>query len=192
MLPRPTSSLSTHIDRTQIPQLSSLMMKLATLCYVRRNDQTLMLYRNKKKNDMHEGKWNGLGGKFEPGETPEACAVREIYEESGLTVNNPQLQGVLTFPAFADHEDWYAFVFVARDFRGELIESSEGELAWIDNDRLTDLNLWAGDHIFLDWLEQERLFSARFDYVDGRLTDYEVSFYPLSPRAEAGATGGAA
>ena len=64
-------------------------MKLATLCYIKRDDQTLMLHRIKKANDMHEGKWNGLGGKFEPGETPEACAIREIYEESGLRVRNP-------------------------------------------------------------------------------------------------------
>ena len=100
-------------------------MKLATLCYIKRNNQTLMLHRIKKENDMHQGKWNGLGGKFEPGETPEACAVREIYEESGLRVNDPELRGILTFPAFNDDEDWYAFVFVVRDFSGELIDRVE-------------------------------------------------------------------
>ena len=119
--------------------------QLATLCYVRRNRQTLMLHRNKKANDMHEGKWNGLGGKFDPGETPEACAIREIYEESGLIVRNPALQGILTFPAFNDDIDWYAFVFVAREFSGELIESPEGDLAWIDDAALLDLPLWPGD-----------------------------------------------
>ena len=61
-------------------------MKLATLCYVISNGKTLMIYRNKKENDYHEGKWNGLGGKFEQGETPEECAIREVYEESGLIV----------------------------------------------------------------------------------------------------------
>ena len=73
-------------------------MKLATLCYIKQSGKTLMLYRNKKPNDIHEGKWNGLGGKFNPGETPEQCAIREIFEESGLQVKNPKLHGVLTFP----------------------------------------------------------------------------------------------
>ena len=82
-------------------------MKLATLCYVRRDGKTLMLLRNKKINDMHAGKWNGLGGKFEAGETPEDCAIREIYEESGLRVVAPQLCGVLTFPINQDQRHQY-------------------------------------------------------------------------------------
>ena len=75
-------------------------MKLATLCYIMDEDKTLMLYRNKKENDYHEGKWNGLGGKLEAGETPEECAIREVYEESGLKVFGPQLKGLITFPMF--------------------------------------------------------------------------------------------
>src|SRR3990172_9255073 len=98
-------------------------MKLATLCYVRKDGKTLMVHRIKKTNDMHQGKWNGLGGKFEPGETPEQCAIREIYEESGLLVKQPELKGFLTFPGFSNDEDWYAFVFVAHQFSGELIDS---------------------------------------------------------------------
>ncbi len=64
-------------------------MKLATLCYVidKKTNSVLMIYRNKKENDYHQGKWNGLGGKFEPGGSPEHCAIREIEEESGLKVN---------------------------------------------------------------------------------------------------------
>jgi 8-oxo-dGTP diphosphatase len=154
------------------------MLKLATLCYVKRPGQTLMLHRIKKAGDMHAGKWNGLGGKFEPGETPEACAIREIYEESGLRVVKPELHGFLTFPAFRPDEDWYAFVFVAHHFSGELIDSPEGVLAWIDDDKLLDLPLWEGDPIFLRWLEEERFFSARFTYVDGQFIDYEAFFYP--------------
>src|SRR5512139_2172360 len=102
-------------------------MKMATLCYVRQSGKTLMVHRNKKANDMHLGKWNGLGGKLEPGETPEECAVREIYEESGLHVQQPVLKGLLTFPGFSNEEDWYAFVYVADQFSGELIDSPEGE-----------------------------------------------------------------
>ena len=155
-------------------------MKLATLCYIKRDNRTLMLHRIKKENDMHQGKWNGLGGKFEPGETPEACAIREIYEESGLRVRNPELRGVLTFPAFNDDEDWYAFVFVVRDFDGELIDSPEGVLAWIDDDQLLDLPLWEGDRIFLKWLDQGRFFSGRFDYLDGELAAHDVVFHPMA------------
>ena len=75
-------------------------MKLATLCYIRQNNKTLMLHRVKKKNDIHQDKWNGLGGKFLPGETPEECVVREVKEESGLHIIKPELKGILTFPEF--------------------------------------------------------------------------------------------
>jgi 8-oxo-dGTP diphosphatase len=152
-------------------------MKLATLCYIRREGQTLMLHRIKKANDMHQGKWNGLGGKLNPGETPEECVVREIYEESGLLMRNPQLKGFLTFPAFTKNEDWYVFVFVAEDFEGELIDSPEGDLRWVDNSDLPRLNLWEGDAIFLPWLERRGIFSGKFIYKDGRLVLHEVAFY---------------
>ena len=152
-------------------------MKLATLCYLRRNGKTLMVHRIKKKNDMHAGKWNGLGGKLEPGETPEECAVREIMEESGLRVFNPVLKGVLTFPAFSNDEDWYAFVFLAYEFEGELIDSPEGDLKWIDSSELLNLNLWDGDRIFLPWLDRQGFFSGKFIYKDGRFIEHQVVFY---------------
>jgi 8-oxo-dGTP diphosphatase len=153
-------------------------MKLATLCYLRQDGKTLMVHRIKKANDMHLGKWNGLGGKFEPGETPEQCAIREIYEESGLVARQPLLKGFLTFPGFSNDEDWYAFVFVVRQFEGELIDSPEGRLEWIPDERLSELNLWEGDHIFLPWLDQPGFFSARFVYKDNQLVEHEVLFYP--------------
>jgi 8-oxo-dGTP diphosphatase len=152
-------------------------MKLATLCYVRRDGQTLMLHRVKKVNDIHQGKWNGLGGKLNPGESPEECAVREIYEESGLHVRDPQLKGFLTFPAFAKDEDWYVFVFVVEDFEGELIDSPEGNLKWINNSDLAHLELWEGDAIFLPWLERRGTFSGKFIYHDGKLKTYDVVLY---------------
>ncbi|MFZ1770437.1 MAG: 8-oxo-dGTP diphosphatase [Caldilinea sp.] len=166
------------------------MLKLATLVYVKRlvegsGGQTLMLHRIKRANDMHQGKWNGLGGKFEPGETPEACAIREVYEESGLTIRRPALRGLLTFPAFRGDEDWYAFVFIATAFSGELIDSAEGVLQWIDDADLLGLPLWEGDRIFLPWLDQERFFSASFVYVEGRYRSHEVVFYPLDDRVAA-------
>lgn len=153
------------------------MTQLATLCYVMNENKTLMLHRVKKENDYHKGKWNGLGGKFEAGESPEECAKREILEESGLVVENPLLKGIITFPMFDNIKDWYVFVFTSDKFTGELIHSNEGNLEWIDNDKLTDLNLWDGDKIFIPWLFQDRFFSAKFNYEKGLFKDYSVNFY---------------
>ncbi len=152
-------------------------MKMGTLCYLKKDGKTLMLHRVKKENDIHEGKWNGLGGKIEKGETPEECIIREVKEESGLKIKNPVLKGILTFPAFDGIEDWYVFVFVATEFEGELIDSHEGNLEWIDDDKLTSLNLWEGDKIFLKWLNQDKCFSGKFVYKNGKLVSYEVNFY---------------
>jgi 8-oxo-dGTP diphosphatase len=116
-------------------------VKLATLIYIRHEGKTLMVYRNKKPNDMHMGKWNGMGGKLEPGESPEECAVREAREETGLELVEPRLAGFITFPAFDDIEDWYVFLFSATEFSGELIDSPEGRLEWIPDSQLLALNL---------------------------------------------------
>jgi 8-oxo-dGTP diphosphatase len=163
------------------------MMKWATLCYVRHGGQTLMLHRIKKQGDMHKGKWNGLGGKFMPGETPEACVIREVQEESGLLLREPEMRGLLTFPRFNNDEDWYAFVFVAREFTGTLIDSAEGVLQWIDDDKLIDLELWEGDKVFIPWLDQPGFFSARFDYDQGQYVGHSVQFYGLPPAMDADA-----
>ncbi|HEX9739867.1 MAG TPA: 8-oxo-dGTP diphosphatase [Ignavibacteriaceae bacterium] len=160
-------------------------MKLATLCYIidRKNSKTLMIHRVKKKDDYHEGKWNGLGGKFNKGETPEECAVREVFEESGLKIKNPSMRGFITFPLFDGTDDWYVFLFTADNYEGEIINSSEGNLEWIPNDKLTSLNLWDGDKIFLEWLSRDntarhsRFFSAKFIYEGGIFKDYKVCFY---------------
>ena len=152
-------------------------MKLATLCYIRRNNKTLMLLRNQKKNDIHRGKWNGLGGKFNPGESPEECVTREVYEESGLVIKNPSLHGIMTFPAFSAGEDWYVFIFTASEFQGTLLNSREGQLQWVDDNQIQSLNLWEGDKIFLNWLEQNKFFSAKFIYENSDLKNHQVVFY---------------
>lgn len=152
-------------------------MQLATLCYVRKNNQTLMIHRIKKQQDMHKGKWNGLGGKFEPGETPEECVRREVLEESGLIAEKLKLRGFLTFPMFDGKKDWYVFVFLIDEFSGSLIDSPEGSLSWIENNKLLDLNLWEGDRHFLKWLDQDGIFSAKFNYEDGKLLSYHVDKY---------------
>lgn len=152
-------------------------MLLATLCYVKHNGKTLMVHRNKKPNDIHAGKWNGLGGKFEAGETPEECIRREVEEEAGLLIQNPHLHGLLVFTNFKGN-DWYVFVFTASEFVGQLSESSpEGRLAWIDDDKLTSLNLWESDHIFLPWLAAGKFFSAKFEYDGDVMQGYDVTFH---------------
>ncbi len=152
-------------------------MILATLCYVKRAGQTLMIHRNKRPGDLHAGKWNGLGGKIEAGESPEMCIRREVREEAGLVIHQPRLHGLLVFTNFKGR-DWYVFVFTATRFDGELTESPEGELAWIADDEILRLPLWPSDSIFLPWLEQDRFFSARFDYDDETLQGHEAVFYP--------------
>lgn len=153
-------------------------MKLATLVYLKKDGKTLMMHRVKKDQDMHEGKWNGLGGKFEPGEAPEACAIREIKEETGLDIANPTMKGILTFPAHAGREDWYVFAFVATDISGEMIDSVEGNLSWIPDKELPTLNTWEGDKLFMPLLDQPGQFSARFLYNDDEvLVDHSISTY---------------
>ncbi len=149
----------------------------ATLCYLEKDNKILMLYRNKKENDYHEGKWNAPGGKFESGESPEECVIREMKEETGLKIENPVLKGMITFPMFDGKNDWYVFLFRAFEFSGEMIDSPEGSLEWIEKDKLLDLNLWEGDKTFIPWLFADKLFSAKFIYKEKDLKDFQVNFY---------------
>lgn len=153
-------------------------MKLGTLCYIENDDKILLLHRIKKENDVHEGKWIGVGGKLEEEESPEECIIREVKEETGLDIKNPKLRGVMTFPKFKDNEDWYCFLYTATEFTGELIECNEGELKWIEKSKVLDMPTWEGDLIFLKWLLEDRsMFSAKFVYENGKLKDYDVVFY---------------
>ena len=136
-----------------------------------------MVHRNKKANDVHNGKWNGLGGKFEAGETPEECVIREVYEESDFSIQHPKLGGLIMFPNFRG-DDWYVFVFTANEFRGERIDSPEGQLEWIKDDELINLNRWESDHIFFPWIEAGKFFSAKFTYEGNKMSGYEVAFHP--------------
>jgi 8-oxo-dGTP diphosphatase len=151
-------------------------MKLATLCYLKQNGKTLMLHRIKKANDIHAGKWNGLGGKLEPGESPEQCVIREVGEESGLTIAQIRYHGLLVFADFKG-DDWYVWVFTSEQFNGELLDSNEGHLAWVADELVPSLNLWPSDLIFLPWLENDGVFSARFQYAGEDMLSHTVSFY---------------
>lgn len=152
-------------------------MKVATSCYITKDNKTLMLHRIKKKDDVHKGRWIGLGGKIEQGETPEDCVIREVKEESGLTLKNPILRGILTFPKFDKNEDWYVFLYTATEVEGELQECNEGVLQWIDNDKILDLNILEGDKLFLGWLKQYKMFSAKLVYDNGELIEHKLVVY---------------
>jgi len=151
-----------------------------TLCYVRNNGKTLMLEVT-KENSIHTSFWNGLGGKLEPGETPEECVIREIFEESGLKIANPRLKGRITFAekefSNLDLNNGHVYVFTAEEFTGDLIESSEGKLHWVPDPELINLKTHTGDKIFFPWLEQDKFFSAKFVYRGDELVSHEVRFY---------------
>jgi 8-oxo-dGTP diphosphatase len=152
-------------------------MKPATLVYLKRAGQTLMIHRIKNERDLHAGKWNGLGGKLEAGESPEACAIREVREESGLEIKNLRYGGLLVFAGFKG-EDWYVWVFTANEFDGQLTDSNEGSLKWIPDGEIRSLPLWPSDLLFLDWLEAGKIFSARFAYSpQDEMLGHEVAFY---------------
>lgn len=135
-----------------------------TACYIRADGKTLML-RRAKMDAMH-GKWIPPGGKFEPGETPEECVVREVYEETGLTLTESRLRGILTFVRYADAQPvrtTTCFVFESFAFTGDARSSTEGDVCWVPDEELPALDLPASDHIFLPWIyEDTRFFSAKF------------------------------
>ncbi len=147
---------------------------IATLCYVVKDGKVLMLHRMKKENDMHFGKYNGLGGKLEKGETPYECVIREVREESGIKIKNPFLSGVINFPEFDGKNNWIVFVFLAEEFEGSLIDSKEGVLEWVDIDKINNLNLWEGDYIFLRYVFKKKFFYATFYYLKNKLVDYKI------------------
>lgn len=157
-------------------------MKLTTMCYIRQGDQILMLHRIKKAVDINHGKWIGVGGKFEPGESPDECICREVLEETGLILHNPSLRCLVTFnflnPA-AELADWdteYMFVYVCDSFSGELTaDCPEGELRWVTHDEITQLNLWEGDRIFMPpVLADEPFFSIKMRYRQDKLLDWHA------------------
>ena len=137
-----------------------------TLCYLERDGQYLMLHRVKKEKDVNRDKWIGVGGKFEPGEDALACVMREVKEETGLTMGAPKARGVVDFycppwPAERMH------LFTCGDFAGEMQECDEGELAWVDKDKAAGLPVWEGDKIFFRLLAQEAPFFHLELYYDG-------------------------
>ncbi|MCI8635068.1 MAG: 8-oxo-dGTP diphosphatase [Eubacterium sp.] len=139
-------------------------MKLTTLCYIEKDNCYLMLHRIKKEHDVNRNKWIGVGGKFEPDETPEECLLREVKEETGLTLLKYRFRGILTFIA----EGWeseYIHLYTATEFKGTLAECAEGNLEWVPIDQIETLPIWDGDRIFLRLLmEDAGFFSLKLQY----------------------------
>ena len=130
----------------------------STLCYITRGDDVLMLHRVKKKNDVNQDKWIGIGGKFEGDESPDECLLREAWEETGLRLKRWQCRGVITFLTNGPWEGEFMYLFTADEFEGELKECDEGNLQWVSRDFLDQLPKWEGDQIFLDLLWQNAPF----------------------------------
>lgn len=148
-----------------------------TLCYIEKDNKYLMLHRNKKENDLNEGKWIGVGGKFEKDETPEECLLREVKEETGLTLTSYKLRAVITFIS-DEWETEYMYLFTADEFEGKLIQCNEGELKWIDKEKVLDLKTWEGDRIFLEKLLQEdKFFSLKVRYEGNKLVESVLKEY---------------
>ena len=142
-------------------------MKNTSLCYVEKNGSYLMLHRVKKEKDINRDKWIGIGGHFEFGESPEECITREIAEETGLTVGSVRYRGIVTFVYGDDGE--YMHLFTCDDFSGTLRECDEGVLEWVPKEKTRELDLWEGDNIFLDLIEDagHPFFSLKLVYADG-------------------------
>ena len=144
-------------------------MKNTSLCYIERDGKYLMLHRTKKVNDENHDKWIGVGGKFEEGESPEECMLREVQEETGLTLTQWRYRGIVTFVS----NEWsgeYMHLFTADGYSGELKSCEEGELEWVEKERLYSLPIWEGDKIFLHLLDSGRpFFSLKLRYEGERL-----------------------
>ena len=145
-------------------------MKATTLCYIEKDGCYLLLHRIKKKKDVNEGKWIGVGGHVEENEAPDECIVREVREETGLILKNCIPRGLVTFVSDIWEGEWM-HLYTATEFKGELTECNEGVLQWTPKEELTTLPMWEGDRIFLDLLKKDiPYFQLKLVYKGDKLT----------------------
>jgi len=137
-----------------------------TLCYIEKDGAYLMLHRIKKKNDMNKDKWVGIGGKFEAFESPEDCVLREVTEETGLTLTSYKYRGIVTFVCDTWDAAEYMHLYTADGFTGSFIDCDEGVLEWVPKQKVYDLPMWEGDKIFLDLIMSDApFFSLKLVYT---------------------------
>ena len=144
-----------------------------TLIYLKRDNKYLMLHRTKKKNDINENKWLGIGGKLEPNVTPDACIKREVKEETGLNLISLKRRGYIMFYN-TKCETEKIYLYESSDFSGDIIECNEGDLKWVPIEKVMDLNLWKGDRIFLkELINTNNDIAIEFHYDGDKLIDYK-------------------
>lgn len=144
---------------------------LTTLCYIEKEGSYLMLHRVKKEKDINKDKWIGVGGHFEAGESPEECLLREVREETGLTLTSWKLRGVITFSTDTCPTE-YMFLYTADGYTGKLAECDEGTLEWVKKSAVCDLPIWEGDKIFFRLLEEgAEFFSLKLTYIGDLLAE---------------------
>ena len=157
-------------------------MQNTTLVYIENDSKYLMLHRTKKEHDCNKGKWIGIGGKFNETESPEECVVREVKEDTGLTLLSMEYRGIYTFVS-DDNFTEYMHIFWSKDFSGTLCECDEGELEWIEKSKMNALPHWKGDEIFLNLLElRVPFFSLKLVYEKGVLIKAVLNGKPLDLR----------
>lgn len=155
--------------------------ELTTLCYIEKDNKYLMMHRVKKEHDINKDKYVGVGGHFEYGESPDECLKREVMEETGLTLIKYKPRGIVIF-IYGDESTpeervvEYMHLYTATEFSGELIDCDEGELVWIDKDKVYDLPIWEGDKIFFRLMEErEDYFSLKLVYSEaGELIEHDI------------------
>ena len=149
-------------------------MKLTTLCYIEQDERYLMLHRVKKENDLNHDKWIGVGGKLEDGETPEECLLREVQEETGYTLTQYRLRGIITFLS----DEWESetmYLYTATGFTGTQCTCDEGDLVWVPKKEIESLKLWEGDKIFFRLLEEDKgVFSLKLRYEGDTLVEQKM------------------
>lgn len=148
------------------------IMKMSTLCYIEKDGKYLMLHRTVKENDVNKDKWIGVGGHFEHGESPEECLLREVKEETGYTLTSWRYRGIVTF-VYGENVVEYMSLYTADGFEGEAIACDEGELEWVDKERVWSLELWEGDKIFFRLLDEDYpFFSLKLVYNTDDVLQY--------------------
>ncbi len=141
----------------------------STLCYIEKDSSYLMLHRTKKENDPNRDKWIGIGGKFKDKESPEECVLREVTEETGLSLNSTEYRGIVTFVS-DKYETEYMHLFKSDSFHGTLTDCDEGVLEWVKKEKMYSLPLWEGDFIFLKLLDTNTpFFSLKLEYIGDKL-----------------------